>query len=101
MATLQDKFNKFYSTRSKLETELNKIYGEINNAVDRQDGKVRIELLVVKCKEAFNKVVHKNEKLFDLARKRSGTKETVTNKTDIAAARGYINSVQYKERAEQ
>ena len=67
MATLQDKFNNFYSTRAKLETEFNNIYGEINNAVNRQNGKVRIEILVVMCKEAFNKLVHKNEKLFDLA----------------------------------
>ena len=40
MATLQDKFNKIYSGRAKLEAELNNIYGEINNAVDKKDRKV-------------------------------------------------------------
>ena len=39
MTTLQDKFNKIYSARAKLEAEPNNIYGEINNAVDKQDKK--------------------------------------------------------------
>ena len=69
MATLQDKFNKLYCARAKLEAEPNNIYGEINNAIDKQDRKVEIERLIVKCKDAFTKVVDKNEELFDLARK--------------------------------
>ena len=113
MTTLQDKFNKLYSARAKLEAELNNIYGEINNAVDKQDRKVKIERLIVKCKDAFIRVVDKNEELFDLAQKTENPDaacknlekwlETVTKKTDefIAAARGYINSVHDKETAEQ
>ena len=112
MTTLQDKFNKIYSARAKLEAELNNIYGEINNAVDKQDRKVKIERLIVKCKDAFTRVVDKNEELFDLAQKTEDPDaacknlekwlESVTKKTDefIAAARGYINSVQDKETAE-
>ena len=112
MTTLQDKFNKLYSARAKLEAELNNIYGEINNAVDKQDRKVKIERLIVKCKDAFTRVVDKNEELFDLAQKTEDPDaacknlekwlETITKKTDvfIAAARGYINSVQDKETAE-
>ena len=112
MTTLQDKFNKLYSARAKLEAELNNIYGEINNAVDKQDRKIKIERLIVKCKDAFTRVVDKNEELFDLAQKTEDPDaacknlekwlETVTKKTDefIAAARGYINSVQDKETAE-
>ena len=112
MTTLQDKFNKLYSARAKLEAELNNIYGEINNAVDKQDRKVKIERLIVKCKDAFTRVVDKNEELFDLAQKTEDPDaacknlekwlETVTKKTDefIAAARGYINSVHDKETAE-
>ena len=65
MTTLQDKFNKLYSARAKLEAELNNIYGEINNAVDKQDRKVKIERLLVKCKDAFIRVVDKNEELFE------------------------------------
>ena len=113
MTTLQDKFNKLYSARAKLEAELNNIYCEINNAVDKQDRKVKIERLLVKCKDAFIRVVDKNEELFDLAQKTENPDaacknlekwlETVTKKTDefIAAARGYINSVHDKETAEQ
>ena len=69
MTTLQDKFNKLYSARAKLEAELNKIYGEINNAVDKKDRKVKIERLIVKCKDASSRLVDKNEELFDLAKK--------------------------------
>ena len=64
------------------------------------------------CKDAFTRVVDKNEELFDLAQKTEDPDaacknlekwlETVTKKTDefIAAARGYINSVHDKETAE-
>ena len=112
MATLHDKFNKLYSARAKLEAELKYIYGEINNAVDKQDRKVKIERLIVKCKDAFTRVVDQNEELFDLAQKTEDPDaacknlenwlETVTKKTDefIAAARGYIKSVHDKETAE-
>ena len=111
MATLQDKINKLYSARAKLEAELNNIYSEINNAVDKQDRKVKIERLIVKCKDAFTGVVDKNEELFDLAQKTEDPDaacknlerwlETVTKKTDeFIAARGYINSVHDKEKAE-
>ena len=110
MTTLQDKFNKLYKARAKLEAELNNIYGEINNAVDKQ---VKIERLLVKCKDAFIGVVDKNEELFDLAQETENPDaackslekwlETVTKKTDefVAAARGYIISVHDKETAEQ
>ena len=112
MTTLQDKFNKLYSARAKLEVERNNIYCEINNAVDKQDSKVKIERLIVKCKDAFTRVVDKNEELFDLAQRTEDPDaacknlerwlETVTKKTDefIPAARGYINSVHDKETAE-
>ena len=112
-ATLQDKFNKVSSARAKLEAELNNIYGEINNAVDNQDSKVKIEHLIVKCKGASTIVVDRNEELLDLAQKTEDPDadrknlekwlEFVTKKTDeyIAAARGCINSVQDKETAEQ
>ena len=69
MTTLQDKFNKLYSARAKLEAEIYNIYGEINNAVDKQDRKVKIERLIVKCKVAFTRSVDENEELFDLAQK--------------------------------
>ena len=112
MTTLQDTFNKLYSARAKIEAELNNIYGEINNAVDKQNRKVKIERLIVKCKDAFNRVVDKNEELFDLAERTEDPDaacmnlekwlETLTKKTDefIAAARGHINTVHDKETTE-
>ena len=69
MAILQDKFNKLYISRAKVEAELNNIFGEINNAVDKQDRKVKIECLIVKCKDALTKEVGENQELFDLAQK--------------------------------
>ena len=69
MTTLQDKLKKLYSARAKLEAELNNIYGKINNVVDKQDRKVTIELLIVKSKDAFIRVVDKIEELFDLEQK--------------------------------
>ena len=112
MATFQDKFNNLYGARANLEAEINNIYGESNNAVDKQDRKFKIERLILKCRDSFTRLVDKNEGFFDLAQKTedqgaSGKNlgkwlETVTKKTDepIAAARGYINSVQDKETAE-
>ena len=113
MATLQDKCNKIYSARAKLEAELNNIYSHIYNAVEKQKRKYKIERLIVKYKDAFTRVVDKNEQLFNLAQKTEDPDaafkklekwlETVTKKTEefIAAARGYINSVQHKETAHQ
>ena len=113
MTTLQNRFNKLYIARAKLEAELNNIYGENKNAVYKQDRKVKIEHLIVKCEDAFTREVDKNEELFDLAQKSEDPDaacenlekwlETATKKNDefIAAARGYINSVQDKETAEQ
>ena len=78
----------------------------------KQDRKVKIERLIVKIKDVVTRVVDKNEVLFDLVQKTEDPDaackklekwlETVTKKTDefIAAARGYINSVQDKEKAE-
>ena len=53
MTALQYKFHLLYSAMAKLEAELNTIYGENNNAVDKQDRKIKIERLIVKCKDAF------------------------------------------------
>ena len=69
MATLQDNINKIYYARAKTEVALNQIYGEIKNAVDKQCRKVNSERLIVKCKDAFTRVVDKNEELFGLAQK--------------------------------
>ena len=113
MATSQDKFNKLFCVRAKLEAKLNKNYDKINNSVDKQDTKVKIEWLIVKCKDAFTRIVDKNEEFLDLAQKTEDPDaacknlekwlESVTEKSDkvIAAARWYNDWVQDKETAEQ
>ena len=70
MATLQDKFNKIDIARAKTEIELDNIYGKIKNAVDKQGRKVHTERVIVKCEEAFTRVVDKNEELSGLAQKK-------------------------------
>ena len=52
MTTLQEKFIKVYSPRAKLEAEFNNICGEISNAVDKQERKVKFERLIGKFKDA-------------------------------------------------
>ena len=69
ITTLQEKFNKIYSARTKLEAEVSILYGELNNAVDKQVRKVKIERLFVKSKDSFTRVVDKTEELFDLKQK--------------------------------
>ena len=113
MTTLQEKFKKFSSARAKLETKLNNIYSDIDSVVDKQDRKAKIERMIVRCKDAFTRVVDKNGELFDLVQKNrvpsaarknlENWLETVTKKTDefIAAAQVYITSVEDKETAEQ
>ena len=61
--------NKLYSSKAKEETEINNFNGEINNAVDKHDRKVKIERLTVKCKDGFTGVVDKHGEFFDLAQK--------------------------------
>ena len=87
-ATRQDKLNKLYRAREKLEAEFNNIYGEINNAV-------------VKKEELFD-LVQKTEDPDAACKNLEKWLETLPKKTDefIAAARGYINSVHDKETAE-
>ena len=67
MAKLLDKFQKVYGARAKLEAELNKIYGDFKNAVDKQDRKVKIESLIGNAKMLLLRVVDNNKELFDLA----------------------------------
>ena len=76
--------------------------------MDKQDRKVKIERLILKCKDPLTRVVDKNEEVFDLVQRSEDPDPAFTNleiwlktltKTSdefIAAAPGYINSVQAK-----
>ena len=102
-------FKKVFTARAKLEAELSNIYCDINISFDKLYGKVKIEHLIVKSKDAFTSVIEKNEEPFDVAHKTEDPDATcknleqwleiVTKKHDeiITAARGYIDSVQQKD----
>ena len=61
------------------------IYGDINNSNDKQDRKVMIEHVIVKCKDTFTAVIDNNKELcFDYSQQDKA----------IPAARGYFNLIQ-------
>ena len=53
MATLQENSKKFIQRLQKLDSGLGNIYSDINNSIDKQDSKVTIQRLIVKCKDAY------------------------------------------------
>ena len=69
MADQREKLKKLYNARSNLESELCTIQKNITDAIDQHDRRAKIERLVPKLTDVFNKLVHKNEELIDLASK--------------------------------
>ena len=67
MAEQQVKLKKNFCARSNLESELRNIHKDITDTIDRQDRRAKVEHLISKLKDAFSKLVQKNEELFDLA----------------------------------
>ena len=67
MTEQQEKLKKLNIARSNLESELRNINNDITDAIDRQDRRVEVERLVSKLKDVFDKLVEKNDKIFDLA----------------------------------
>ena len=67
MAALQEKFKKVQTARAKLKAKHSNSYSDINNSIDKQDSKVKVERLVVMSKDAFTTIFEKNEELFDVA----------------------------------
>ena len=71
MATLQKKLKEATLQkilRGKTRGELSNNQSDINNSIDKQR-KLKNELLIAKCKDAFTGLIDKNEELFDLAHK--------------------------------
>ena len=99
MAALQEKLKKVQTARAKLEAKLSNIYSDINNSIDKQDSKIKVERLAVRSKDAFITIFEKNDELFDVAlrtedqdaacKKLEKWLENVTKNSDeiIAAAR--------------
>ena len=93
-----------YAARSKSEVELHAIHENILHCIKNQSRRVKVELLVKKCNEAFMTVVDKNEELIAFAGKMENPSalvpslesylEAMTTKNDkiLTSARKYINS---------
>ena len=84
----------------KLEAERSNTYSDINNPIDKQNRKVKIERLIVKCKNAFNNLIETNKEPLNKLEQRF---ETVTNKhgKTIAADQLYNCSIAEKDTAKQ
>ena len=65
MTEQQEKLKKLFNARSNLQSEIYNIHKDITDAIDRQDRRVKVERLVSKLKDAFSKLVEKNEELVD------------------------------------
>ena len=65
----QKKLKKLFNARSNLESQLLNIHKDITEAIDRQDRRVKVERLVSMLKDAFSKLMQKNEEQIDLASK--------------------------------
>ena len=61
MAEQQQKLKKLFNARSNLESEICNIHMDITDAIDRHDRRVKVERLVSMLKDAFSKLVQKNE----------------------------------------
>ena len=105
MAEQQEKLKKLFNARSNLESELRNIHKDITYAIDCQDRRVKVERLISKLKNVFNKLVQKNEELFDLASKAEKPDSIYpvleqwldiiakNNDNFLPAARSYIDTV--------
>ena len=100
---MQEKVQKLLESRSKAETELQRIQQEVDDAVENKDRCVRVERLVSSCDEAMTKLFSKHELLFDLATKTEDpslvkddletwlSEVTTQNDTILKKAREYID----------
>ena len=65
----QDKVRQLFESRTKAETELQRLQEKVQDAVENKNRRVRIEKLVTSCDEAMTKLFAKHEQLFELAGK--------------------------------
>ena len=64
-----NKVSKVYDARSKIEKELCKLYESIDDAIHEKARRVRVEILVTKCKYLLENCITKNDSLLGLAAK--------------------------------
>ena len=73
---MEQKIQKLFAARTKLETELKAQHSLIMEAIDRKDRRARVETLIKSCKEVYSSAVEKNEELKTIATR-------ATNKDEI------------------
>ena len=104
---------KLYEARFKLQVELEKAQKEIEESVQKEDRRGKVERFVSTCEEQLNAAVSKNEELLDLARKlnesdtvKAGLEtwlKELTSNNDIflSIARQYIDSLDKEPAVEE
>ena len=73
---MEQKIQKLFAARTKLETEHKAQHSLIIEAIDRKDRRARVETLINSCKEVCSSAVEKNEELKTIATR-------ATNKNEI------------------
>ena len=73
---MEQKIQKLFAARTKLETELKAQHSLNIEAIDRKDRRARVETLINSCKEVYSSAVEKNEELKTIATR-------ATNKDEI------------------
>ena len=102
---MEEKLQKLYANRTKLQKELKICHELIDEAIDRKDRRVKVEKLVNDSTSTFQAAFEKNEDLLKLAAKTENTTDLTgtleewsegliaLNDEYLSKARAYINSI--------
>ena len=100
---MQEKVRKLFESRSKSETELRRAQQKVQDAVEDEERRVRVERLVSSCEEAMTTLLSKHDLLLNLATKTEDlslvkhdleswlSEVTTQNDTILKKARSYID----------
>ena len=102
---MEEKLQKLYASRTKLQKELKICHELIDEAIDQKDRRVKVEKLVNDSKSTFQAAFEKNEDLLKLAAKTENPTDLTRileewseglialNDEYLSKARAYINSI--------
>ena len=106
---MEEKLQKLYASRTKLQKELKICHELIDGAIDRKDRRVKVEKPVNDSKSTFQSVFERNDGLLKLAAKTENPTDltrileewseglTALNDEYLSKARAYINSINETE----
>ena len=109
---MEEKLEKLYASRTKLQKELKICHELIDEAIARKDRRVKVEKLVNDSKSTFQAAFEKNEDLLKLAAKTENPTDLTRileewseglialNDEYLSKARAYINSISETEEGE-